>query len=49
MLVEKHGPVEIWQIEETYGPDFYVYSGSRLVRTCPSLGMARDVAAKALD
>lgn len=27
--------------------EFYVYSGQRLVRVCPSIGMAREVAAGA--
>lgn len=26
-------------------PEFYVYSGDRLVRVCPSIGMAQEVAA----
>lgn len=30
-----------------HGGSFYVYRGARLVRTCPSLGMAREVAAGA--
>ena len=27
--------------------EFYVYSGQKLVRVCPSIGMAREVAAGA--
>lgn len=27
--------------------EYYVYSGQKLVRVCPSLGMAREVAAGA--
>lgn len=27
--------------------EFYVYAGARLVRVCPSIGMAREVAAGA--
>lgn len=25
--------------------EFYVYSGQKLIRVCPSIGMAREVAA----
>lgn len=35
----------IIEVRETYGSDWYVYSGSKLIRVCPSLGMAREVAA----
>lgn len=28
-----------------YRNEFYVYVGSKLVRVCPSIGMAREVAA----
>lgn len=44
-IVMQTGNVTIWEITEAYGPDFYVYSGDKLVRVCPSLGMAREVAA----
>jgi hypothetical protein len=37
--------VIIHEVRETYGSDFYVYAGDRLVRVCPSLAMAREVAA----
>ena len=30
-LIAKYGRVEIWEVSETYGFDFYVYGGSRLV------------------
>lgn len=36
---------EIIEVVERYGSDFYVYLGAKLVRVCPSLGMAREVAA----
>ena len=36
----------IVRVQERYGPDFYVYDGDKLIRVCPSLGMARAVAAK---
>lgn len=39
------GRVSIIRMEEDYGPDFYVYEGERLVRVCPSEGMAFEVAA----
>lgn len=32
-------------VRESYGTDYYVYQGTRLIRVCPSLGMAREVAA----
>lgn len=35
----------IIQVRETYGFDYYVYYGDKLIRVCPSLGMAREVAA----
>lgn len=38
-------PVRIIEVRETYGSDFYVYSGEKLIRVCPSIGMAREVAA----
>lgn len=38
-------PVEIIPIQEAHGTDYYVYAGPRLVRVCPSIGMAREVAA----
>lgn len=44
-LIAKHGKVAIWEIEESYGSDFYVYDGETLVRVCPSIGMAREIAA----
>jgi hypothetical protein len=37
--------VTIQEVRETYGSDFYVYVGSKLIRVCPSIGMAREVAA----
>ena len=44
-LVYANGDVEIWEVSESYGSDFYVYRGSKLVRVCPSIGMAREIAA----
>lgn len=37
--------ITIHEVREAYGSDFYVYQGDKLVRVCPSLGMAREVAA----
>lgn len=47
-LIEKRGIIEIWEVAEVYGSDYYVYGvtvgGDPIV--CPSLGMAREVAAR---
>lgn len=43
--IEKFGNAEIWQVKESWGVDFYVYSGGMLVRVCPSIGMAREIMA----
>ena len=45
----KHGRVEIWAVTESYGTDYYVYGVNRSgdPKVCPSLGMAREVAAAA--
>lgn len=32
----------IWH--DTRADEYYVYSGAKLVRVCPSIGMAREVA-----
>jgi hypothetical protein len=37
--------VQIIKVRESYGFDFYVYQGDKLIRVCPSEGMAREVAA----
>lgn len=39
--------VTIEPVRESYGVDFYVYRGDTLIRVCPSIGMAREVAAGA--
>ncbi len=46
-LIEKTDRYEIWAITEDYGVDYYVYGvyASGDPRVCPSLSMARDVAA----
>ncbi len=37
--------IRIIEISEVYGSDFYVYQGEKLIRVCPSIGMAREIAA----
>lgn len=37
--------VEIIEVRERYGSDWYVYIGDKLIRVCPSLAMAREIAA----
>lgn len=37
--------VQIIKVRESHGDDFYVYVGTKLVRVCPSVGMANAVAA----
>lgn len=44
-LVYSAGPVEIWELMEDYGPDYYVYRDGTLLRVCPSIGMAHEIAA----
>jgi hypothetical protein len=44
-LVYKTSRVEIWEVIESYGSDFYVYVNGQHVRTCPSIDMARECAA----
>ena len=41
-LIEKHGNIEIWEVDGEY----FVYGlySSGDPRVCPSLGMAREVA-----
>lgn len=39
--IYQNGSVSIWLVDG----DYVVYSGSKLVRTCPSVGMAREIAA----
>jgi len=44
ILIEKHGDIEIWHDAMT--DEYYVYGVMRDPRVCPSLGMAREVAAQ---
>lgn len=42
---EVNDAVAILPVRESYGTDYYVYVGSKLIRVCPSAGMADEVAA----
>lgn len=44
-LISQNGQIAIWEVTEAHGSDFYVYDGVKLVRVCPSIGMAQEVAA----
>lgn len=37
----KSGNVEIWH--DTRHDEFYAYANNKLIRVCPSLGMAHEV------
>ena len=41
--------IKIIPVREDYGIDYYVYNGDYLVRVCPSIDMAREVAAGAAE
>jgi hypothetical protein len=47
--IYEKGKVAIWEVRELHGTDYYVYgyynSGDPYV--CPSLGMAKEIAASA--
>ena len=47
-LIYRSGRIEIWEITESYGLEYYVYGvtvgGDPIV--CPSVGMAHEVAAR---
>jgi hypothetical protein len=43
VLILKTERVEIWH--DTRMDEYYVYGGVKLVRVCPSIGMAHEVAA----
>lgn len=47
-IIYRSGRIEIWEVTEPYGSDYYVYGvtngGDPIV--CPSIGMAREVAAR---
>jgi hypothetical protein len=43
-LLRKVGRIEIWQVSESYGFDYYVYGVLRDPIVCPSFGMACEKA-----
>ena len=47
ILIFKSGSIEIWQVSEAHGFDYYVYGVTQGgdPRVCPSIGMAYEVAA----
>lgn len=45
-LIARYGRIEIWEVVERYGSDFYVFGvASSGAIVCPSLAMAYEVAA----
>jgi hypothetical protein len=46
-LIYKSGAIEIWEVSESHGSDFYVYGVTSSPRVCPSLDMARAFVAAA--
>lgn len=42
ILIEKHGDVEIWEVQQPWGSDFLVYGVLSDPRVAPSLGCARE-------
>ena len=46
-MIFKQGLIEIWEVAEAWGFDYYVYgvTASGDPRVCPSIGMAYEVAA----
>jgi hypothetical protein len=47
-LIFKNGPIEVWEVRESYGFDYYVYGLLSDPIVCPSLGMAARLIAAAL-
>ena len=43
-LIASYADIEIYH--DTRADEYYVYACNRLVRVCPSIGMAREVAAR---
>lgn len=37
--------VKIVEFRDRFGAEFYVYQSDKLIRVCPSIGMAREIAA----
>lgn len=50
VLIFKQGRVEIWEVSEGIGIEYYVYGVTQSgdPKVCPSLGMAQEVAAAGL-
>lgn len=50
-LISKTADVEIWAVPESWGTDYLVYgiTSSGDPRVCPSIGMAHEVAAEAIE
>ena len=48
-MVFQSGPITIWEVNDATGPDFYVYSGDKLLGCVPSIGMAHARAARELS
>ncbi len=45
-LIAHYGKIEIWEVVEKHGPDYYVFGvASSGAIVCPSLAMAYEVAA----
>ncbi len=44
-MIFKRGQIEIWAVTEAWGVDYYVYGIGSDPRVCPSLDMARELAA----
>ena len=42
-LIAAYADIEIWH--DARADEYYVYGGGKLARVCPSIGMAREVAA----
>jgi len=45
-LIEKRGEIEIWEVPQPRGNDYYVYGVLADPRIAPSLGCAREWAAQ---
>jgi hypothetical protein len=43
--IYQQGKASIVAMREAYGEDYYVYDGDKLIRVCPSEGMAREIVA----
>lgn len=48
-IIYKSGSVSIMEIRDTDVSEYFVYAGDKLLRVCPSIGMAHEIAAGAVD